>query len=340
MRDSTSTQKTSTVGTCPTDEQLAAYIDGGLDPVESRRVTEHLASCEDCFELYGETARFLVDSSPASPEDAAHEPVVLGLGRGRVVWFPALAERQRQVAKWLAIAALLMMGVSGGYLQFLAPPPALTTIADKVPNRDALIPSLWKGPTYRGAPETEAGKLNEESFHMGVHLVNLPVTLRASDARQAEDEIARILQLLEKQSFTQELDKGYRGITAVLASGKAPQSLLPEVDRLAGKRGDAGSVREVFDPLSLDLGQWVEAGRLSALAKDPSFFQDFDNRQFLGKLLRRDKLGWNEMKLDPATRSTLEQIREVFPSGAPQPSDYARLEPLFRKILEAHYPDT
>ncbi len=203
--------------------------------MESRRVTEHLAYCADCFDLYSETARFLVDSSPASPEDAAREADLAGKG---VVRFPTLAERRRQVVQWMAIAALLLLGVgSGGYFQFLAAPSPLTTIADKVPDRAALIPSLWKGPTYRGAPETEAGKLNEESFRMGVHLVNLPVTLRASDAKQAEDEIARILQLLQKQSFTQELDKGYRGITAALASGKPPQSLLPEVERLAGKKG-------------------------------------------------------------------------------------------------------
>lgn len=340
MRDSTSTQTTSAAGLCPTDEELAAYIDGGLDPAESRRVTEHLVDCEDCFELYGETARFLVDTSPASPEDVAREPVVLGLGRGRVVRFPALAERQRQVAQWLSIAALLVMGVSGGYFQLLAPPPALTTIADKVPDQAALIPSLWKGPTYRGTGDREGGPLNEESFRMGVHLVNLPVTLRASDPKQAEDEVARVLQLLQKQSFTDELYKRYQAITVALDSGKPPESLLPEADRLAGRTGKAESVRDVFDPLSLDLGQWVEAGRLSALAKDPSFFQDRGNRQFLGKLLRRDRLGWNEMKLDPATRATLEQISDVLPSSNLQASDYAKLGPLFDQILKIHYPET
>jgi len=338
MRDSTSIQKTSAAGPCPTDEERAAYIDGGLDPAESRRVTEHLAACEDCFELYSETARFLVDSSPASPEDAAREAALAGK---EVMRFPIPAERRRQVVQWGSIAALLLVGAGGGgYLQFLAPPPALTTIADKVPSQGALIPSLWKGPTYRGAPEMEAGKLNEESFRMGVHLVNLPVTLRASDAKQAEDEVARILQLLQKQSFTDELYKGYQGITTVLDSGKSPQSLLPVVDRLAGRTGKAESVRDVFDPLSLDLGQWVEAGRLAALAKDPSFFQDSDNQRFLGKLLRRDKLGWNETKLDPPTRAALEQIADVLPSGDLQPSDYARLRPLFDKILEIHYPET
>ena len=38
--------------------------------------------------------------------------------------------------------------------------------------------------------------------------------------------------------------------------------------------------------------------------------------------------------------ATLEQIADVLPSGDLQPSDYAKLRPLFDKILEIHYPET
>jgi hypothetical protein len=340
MRESTFTKTTSAAGPCPTDEELAAYIDGGLGPAENRRVTEHLATCEGCFELYGETARFLVDSTPASPEDAAREAALAGKG---VVRFPftTLAERRRQVVQWASIAALLVVSAGGGgYLQFLAAPSPLTTVADKVPNRAALIPSLWKGPTYRGTGEREGGPLNEESFHMGVHLVNLPVTLRAGNAKEAEDEIARILQLLQKQSFTDQIQDGYKGVTAALDSGNPPQSLLPVVDRLAGRTEEAESVRAVFDPLSLDLGQWVEAGRLSALAKDPSFFQEANNRKFLAHLIRRDKLGLSETKLDPATLANLEQTSDILSKGDFQSADYDDLAQKLENILKKYYPAT
>jgi len=323
---------------CPTDEQLAAYIDGVLSPAESRQVAEHLASCEDCFELYCETARFLVDSSPAPPEDAELAAALAGKG---VVRFPTLAERRRQIVQWAAIAALLVVSAGGGgYLQFLAAPSPLTTVADKVPNRAALIPSLWKGPTYRGTDEREGGQLNEESFHMGVHLVNLPVTLRAENAKEAEDEVARILQLLQKQSFTDQIQDGYKGVTAALANGKSPQSLLPVVDRLAGRTGDPESVRAVYDPLSLDLGQWVEAGRLSSLAKDPSFFQEADNRKFLAHLIRRDKLGLSETKLDPASLENLEQISDILSKGDLHSADYDDLTRKLEEILKRYYPAT
>lgn len=332
MRDSTLIQPKSVPAPCLTDEALAAYIDGGLGPGESQQVAEHLADCEDCFDLYSETARFLVDSSPASPEEVAREAALAGKG---VVRFPSLAERRRQVVQWVAIAALLLLGVGGGgWFQFLAAPPALTTIADKVPNQAALIPQLKRGPTYRGENPGEEGISSEASFRMGVQVINLSITLRAGEGKEAEDVVARIHGILKDQSFTDDLRKRYLGITSAIESQKTPQSLLPVAAKLAQES------REVFDTTSLDLGQWVAGGRLATLAKDPAFFRQGDNRKFLRRLLWRDKLGWNEMKLDLPTRAALEQISDALPSGDPQPSDYAKLRPLFDKILEIYYPET
>src|SRR5256885_4231816 len=35
----------------PSDETLAAYIDGRLDEETRRRVVEHMAECEECFDV-------------------------------------------------------------------------------------------------------------------------------------------------------------------------------------------------------------------------------------------------------------------------------------------------
>ncbi len=44
----------------PSAEELAAYIDGNLGKEEAARVTAHLASCEDCYDVYSMTAQFLL----------------------------------------------------------------------------------------------------------------------------------------------------------------------------------------------------------------------------------------------------------------------------------------
>jgi|GEM_PF-2468960 len=314
---------------CPSDEELAAYIDGCLGNAESRRVTEHLASCLDCYDLYMETAQFLVDSSPATPED--------GAGEGRLMTFPSPAERGRQTVQWLSIAALLLVGAGGGtYFQFLQAPPALMppALIGPLPNPAAQIPNFWKGPTFRGGPGEDETKLNDASFRMGVQLVNLQVSLKAGNVQETEDGVARILGILQSQLFTKDLYNSYKGITDALENHRTPADLLPEASRLAGLS------REAFDSTYLDLGQWVEAGRMAALARDPSFFQQGDSRAFLRRLRWNDKFGLHDIKLDPPTRESLRQISNVTSKGDLQAADYARLQQPLEEILKAHYPDT
>src|SRR5436853_4992895 len=83
-------------GSCPSAEDLACYIDGTLSPEETARVTEHLASCESCFEVYSEVLQFQLESEPA--------PV------GKVVPFPG-EKRHPTVPWWSSIAALLVIGL-------------------------------------------------------------------------------------------------------------------------------------------------------------------------------------------------------------------------------------
>lgn len=330
-RPSSTEAYSSSSGACPSDEEMAAYIDGTLGKAESQRVTEHLASCDDCYDLYMEAAHFLVDSSPAMPEDAVDE--------GRVVPIPSPAERGRQVLRWLPIAALLLVGVGGGtYFQFLKTPPELapSEVVGSIPNQPALIPGLWRGPTYRGEGGEEEAKLNDASFRMGVQLVNLQMSLRAGKGQEAEDIVARILGILKTQTFTDDLQKGYTEITLALENHKAPADLLPEVSRLAGLS------RETFEDSFIDLGQWVEAGRLAALARDPSFFQQADARSFLRRSIWRAKLGigGDEARLDPPSRRSLERIGDIVSRGDLRTSDYAELGRRFDQILGIHYPDT
>jgi hypothetical protein len=350
-------------GACPSAEELAAYIDGNLGKAESRRVTEHLASCEDCYAVYMGALQFQLDSSPAEPE---------GVVDGELVRFPSSEERTRAATRppafvvvsaarrWLPVAALLLVGVGAGtgtYLRLLAPPPGLVTtrLTPSAPGTE----QLWLGPTYRGEGGGEEAKLDEAAFRMVVQLVNLQTTLQAGQGSESRDVIARILGLLKAQSFTDDLQKGYTGITVALTNylenhkvtgydlpeavrlakeshenQKAANTVLPEVSRLANKSRDA------FDTDPLDLGQWVEAGRLAALSQTPSFFRQPETRSFLRHLLWRDKLGIGATRLDPATRESLEQVSEILSRNDLRASDYAELGQQLEKILDKYYPES
>jgi hypothetical protein len=313
-------------GDCPSDEELAAYIDGALDKEEAARVAGHLVSCERCYEIYSETLRFQLDSEVA---------VAPG---GKVVPFPSATERRRPVLRWLPFAALLLVGIGAGtYVHLLAPPPELTTAEVTAPIPDQPRQQFWFGPRTRGGggrEEEDRIKIDEAAFRLGVQLVNLQVSLKTKDAEDAEDAIAFILGLLESGYFTEDLPRDYAAIKADLVGGKAPADVLPEASRLARES------RGVFDPTYLDLGQWVEAAHLATLSRNPSFFQQADTRSFLRRLRWRDKLGIGDTKLDPTTRESLERIADIVSKGDLQASDYDKLKAQCEKILDKYYPES
>jgi hypothetical protein len=49
---------------CPTDEEIAAFLDGGLAAGERARITAHLAGCESCFEVFAGAAGVLAEQAP------------------------------------------------------------------------------------------------------------------------------------------------------------------------------------------------------------------------------------------------------------------------------------
>lgn len=307
-------------GECPSAEDLAAYIDGVLPKDEAARITEHLASCEECYEVYAGAVRFQLDSEP--------------IPKGEVIAFPT--DRWRPVVVWTSIAALLVVGVGLGW-RLLAPLPRLMTaeVTAPIPGRPEVVQESWSGPTFRGGEGEDAPDvpIDEASFQMGVQLVNLQMGLKAGDSGKAQDTVARILGLLETPILTQELQEEYKNLTGALYAGQAPSEFLDDASRLAEQSRDA------FDAESLDLGQWVEAGRLAAITREPGFFERGDSRAFLRWLLWQDKVGLGKSRLDSETRGHLQEISRILGDGDLQGQDYQALRSQFDKILNAKYPE-
>jgi len=306
----------------PGDEELAAYIDGTLGKAESRRVKEHLADCEECFAVYMETLQFQLDSKPEE---------------GNVVAFPS--KKDVRSPWWYRIAALLVVGVGigGAYYALLAPPPALPTavVVAQLRGNPELTESVWRGPVTRGGPEEEEEiPVDPASFRMGVQLVNLQLGLEANQARPSEDAVAAIINIVRSQIGLGDLEKDYTSLTGAIENQTPPASLAGKAARLAEESQD------LFDAPHLNLGQWVEAGRLAAIAGQPAFFERSDTRTFLRRLLWRQKLGLGDMKLDPAARRSLADISSVLEKRSLDRADYGKLSQDLRTILNIYYPES
>lgn len=316
-------------GSCPTAEDLACYIDGALSPEEAARITEHLASCENCFEVYSEVVRFQLESAPEADDN--------------VVPFPSQETKRRNWRVPALVAASVLVAAVGGGYYLIGPLPALATIqvTEPIQGEPEQVKNLWRGPTPRGAGETEEevpldpSAFQPSAFQIGVQLVNLQVSLKANQGEQAQDVVARILQNLDTQMFVDNLKEGYKGITVEIANGTPPEKLTRKASELAGQ------AREVFAPryLYVDLGQWVEAGRLAAISHDPAFFRLPASRSFLRHALWRDRLHIKGSKLPEKSRMEFYAIGRILDDGGLKPQDYTKLRDHFDKILANEYPD-
>lgn len=303
-------------GGCPSTEDLACYIDGKLSSEEAARVTEHLASCESCFEVYSDVLQFQLESEP--------EP------RAKVVPFPTEKRLPPPAAWWSSIAALLVVGVGVGvYSYYLSTPPALVTAQVTAPIQGE--PALWVGPRMRGGGEDgQEAAFDEASLRMGVQIVNLQVCLRAGNREDARNVVAYILQIKTPTSL---FEKPYIDFGKVIDKAKDVRTLLPQASQLAIES------RELLDPLYFDLGQCVAAGRLAAISHNPTFFNQSVNRRFLRRVLWRDRLGFKDSKLPAESRGELEAIYEIAGQSPLQPSHFAKLQGHFENILKINYPD-
>ena len=111
-------------GECPDLEQLAGYVDGTLDAAARREVEAHVAHCNHCLELLGETAVAVAATSETVPlrgpsavvVDTPPKPLPMRAASRRVMVWGSMA----------ATAAVLILAVR---LLTLPPMPATEPVA-------------------------------------------------------------------------------------------------------------------------------------------------------------------------------------------------------------------
>src|SRR5688500_15235651 len=104
-----STDTHSSMDACPPLEDIAAFLDGTLSPEERARITEHLARCESCYEIFAGAVHFHEEEGDSSAADTG--------GRG-VLPFPLKGEEDRaprRISRWLPLAASVVLVVGLGF---------------------------------------------------------------------------------------------------------------------------------------------------------------------------------------------------------------------------------
>jgi putative zinc finger protein len=302
----------------PTAEELAAYIDGTLEKAEAKRITEHLASCEECYAVYSETLHFQLESEPEA---------------GKLVQFPS--PRQTALHWWYAAAALLAVCLGlGGYLfqvALVGPVPRLQ-VAEIVPKEQSVMePTIFRGDESEPS-ELDPGELERQSFRVGWLLVNFHVHVRAGEFASASEDWRKIGSLCKDASMSEEAARFFDEANRMSSEAAAPKSPPSYLARAAEREAFfRDSEDSAVYPEYVDFGKWAAAGQAAATAKDRSFFDSLRNQRFLAHLLRG-----REIQPEPEVRPELQAIAQIWDQGEFGATQFAALERHFKAILD-HY---
>jgi putative zinc finger protein len=304
------------VGHWPSDEELAAYIDGTLEKEESQRITEHLADCEECYAVYAETLQFQLESEAAEGKDKV------------VVPFPS-PKRWQPSYVWLPAAAALLLVTLGGWYAFqnalLGPAPKLA-VADVAPSAQGrpIADLLWNHNVYRGEGEEET-ELDRGSFQIGALLIDFRLSAQAGDVPNASETWRSIGRVVKPVYFMAEDGDRILAQANQISDATSLSRVAATADTTEKSLGDSLSAEY------LDFGKWTEAGRVAALTRDPAFFKNRKNQRFLAYALR-DK----EIQPSSEVRQELEEIARIWDKGELGPKELASLERHFQKILDQY----
>lgn len=295
-------------GVHPGDERLAAFVDGRLSSSEREHIVAHLASCEDCYEVFSETVSFQVEA------DEEVEPTVLPAPYSPVKpspWRrPGVWRRWVPAATLAAAAALTILVIAPWERSPRAPELPVQVIASTVTGADTAA-SVRQRIDAHGWPQTlgpeSFGSAEATAFQLGVRMVELEVALTADDRDSSAILSHRIESLLENLELGEAVSHAYfggpSGLRDLLDEQVGTSELLDlhrEADTVVSAATD--ETPSFADPFWYAFGKWAEAGYLAAASGRDDHFRSSVHERFSRHLERTDLPPGIEQAFDEVDR--------------------------------------
>lgn len=313
--------------TCPSLEDLAAFLEGRLSGDERARIVAHLADCPDCYEIFAEAARFELSEEEKEERDA-DTPALTEIPRepmedpppGKVIPF-----RSRPAFRWVssiaAALAVVALGIPLYRQSYAMPQISSAELVSSAVSEKTVEDPFWANLAERGGEEDAGPSIIPHEVLLGAHALNLHLSLSRGDQERALNDLAGINDHIGKIGLLPEQTEAYLRIQDQIADGKPARQFLREADQIE-------ATLPVEDDPYFALGKWVEAGRLAALAENPEFFQASENRKFLRAFLHHER-----KDLEPDVETDLKEIRKILSKADPSSLPYPELQQQFAKIL-------
>jgi Putative zinc-finger len=306
---------------CPDLEYIAAFLDGTLPADQRQRLTEHLASCESCYEIFAGTARFQDDqrreqgleTAPKLPFDRRRRVARDPRSGGGAWWARSVAAG---IAALLAVTAGLLVvrwrASAGAEL-------STERLAASLAREAAVQANVpWEGRPKRGPADSSEVPFELQSFRLGVRFLDLHLALAGGDRDRAAAALRRLDGVLGGiDLLPRETGAAYHRMGEALRAGAAPGSLLAAARVQEGK-GFEG----LADATYVELGRWTEACRLAGQARRSELFGGGATRRLLERTLAPGSQTAKD--LGPRAAATLAGIRAAARGARPDPAELGR----------------
>jgi Putative zinc-finger len=310
---------------CPPLEDIAALLDDTLPAEERARVTEHLAGCESCYEIFLGAVHFQEDSS-------AEDTVLEDTGGRGVLHFPLGGKQEKATRRWLPLAASVVLVVALGGIgwQFFFSPPSITvaSLAEPLAGKPGVPSSLYQGETTRGGDDPGDFLGDTSSFMAGVYLVDLRLSVHAGDVARTRSSLQNLGNAVKEIVLLGSVGDSYLAAYAAMEDADDLKGFAPQ---LPAK--EAALEADLADSGTFPFGLWAEAGRLSAVTKNPAFFDRRANRRFLSHLLNAPPEQGLAPELQEPVLDDLKAIERTWEKGDLSGGDYQALATHFQKII-------
>ena len=293
-RDDTGSGETTDYAVAP--DRLAAFLDGRLTEQERAEIVSQLSRSPADAGLLADTAAVLqeVDVHEFTPSTGT-----------RRVREPAAPTAWGSKRRWIGVAAAIVVVAGASWFVMQR-----TTTDDAGPARyvamlatSERLPAGWNGQPWSATRSTTDGPMSSRAraVRLGARLVDLQVAANTADSVVATiaSDIARLLSAMPAAAV---ISNRYSEISR--RAGESSASLQPALD-------EAGSaVRLAAGADDVDLGSWLEAGRLAAIRGDASYFSSTWSRRHFDRLA-------TAADLPAETKTTAERVRSTVVSRSP-----------------------
>lgn len=285
---------------CPTEGEIAVFLDGKLNDTDRDAIMGHISSCDDCHDLFIEVINIQEETSKVSrlnPKFLIFKFVPYSLA----------------AAAAILVTFFLLSDNSIDRLSFVNERVAVLT---EDAGRASLPEMNREGAVYRyGFADVTTPK--NTSFRIGICLADIKIAATTNNKESISGLLSNMVVLLKNTKVSGKTILFYEGMTKEIEESETLRQLTGGID--------VTILREVDEPLFVWFGQWCEGGRIAAVKRTERFYDIDDVGTFI-RMLKKENLPEGVLR-------SLNEIEGVVKAGVYTEMQFKRLEKEYVNLI-------